>query len=177
MTQADSVFNTPPANTSRSRRAVLAGIASAAALPIAAAIPTPAAASADPIYAAIERHKALIVPFDAAWKARGHCKDFGTLTEYEKQHVRKLNDAIDAAGLPMERAACELFDTVPTTLAGVVAAIRVIQTCYGNDGEHMPHGRWLYENEDDSKNGRDWLECFLDTIAMAVDEIATREVA
>jgi hypothetical protein len=35
MTQTDSVHSTPPTNTSRSRRTVLAGIASAAALPIA----------------------------------------------------------------------------------------------------------------------------------------------
>jgi hypothetical protein len=41
----------------RSRRAVLAGIASAAALPIAAGIPTTAAATADPIFAAIDAHR------------------------------------------------------------------------------------------------------------------------
>jgi hypothetical protein len=45
MTQADSVHSTPPTNTSRSRRTVLAGIASAAALPI-AALPIAAAAPA-----------------------------------------------------------------------------------------------------------------------------------
>jgi hypothetical protein len=45
MTQADSVLSTPPTNTSRSRRTVLAGIASAAALPI-AALPIAAAAPA-----------------------------------------------------------------------------------------------------------------------------------
>jgi hypothetical protein len=43
----------------RSRRVVPAGIASTAALPITAGIATTAAATADPIYAAIERHKAL----------------------------------------------------------------------------------------------------------------------
>jgi hypothetical protein len=43
MTKADSVHSTPPTNTSRSRRTVLAGIASAAALPI-AALPIAAAA-------------------------------------------------------------------------------------------------------------------------------------
>jgi hypothetical protein len=45
MTQADRVHSTPPTNTSRSRRTVLAGIASAAALPI-AALPIAAAAPA-----------------------------------------------------------------------------------------------------------------------------------
>jgi hypothetical protein len=38
----------------RSRRAVLAGIASAAALPIAGALPTSAEATTDPIFAAID---------------------------------------------------------------------------------------------------------------------------
>jgi hypothetical protein len=47
MTQADSVHSTPPTNTSRSRRTVLAGIASAAALPIAAAAPVAAARTLD----------------------------------------------------------------------------------------------------------------------------------
>jgi hypothetical protein len=54
MTQADSVLSTPPTNTSKSRRAVLAGMASAAALPIAAAVPTIAEATTDPIFAAID---------------------------------------------------------------------------------------------------------------------------
>ena len=58
MTQADRVLSTPPTNTSRSRRAVLAGIASASALPIVAAMPTVAPAEAsraiDPIFGAID---------------------------------------------------------------------------------------------------------------------------
>jgi hypothetical protein len=49
-----AVISTTPI---RSRRAVLAGIATAAALPIAAGIPTTAAASADPIFAAIDTHR------------------------------------------------------------------------------------------------------------------------
>jgi hypothetical protein len=51
---------------------------------VAAAIPTGALAVipvADPIYAATERHKDLAKAYDQAWKLRGHCKDFGTLTE------------------------------------------------------------------------------------------------
>jgi hypothetical protein len=188
MTQADCVYITPPTNTpiDTHRRHFLAVAAGASIVSVgaltAAANPAgaPDATSAvDPIYAAIEKHKALTAPFDAAWKARGRCKDFGTLTEDEKQHIRKLNDAIDKAALPMEQAACELFDTVPTTPAGIVAAIRVIQTYYalGDDNGHMPNGEWLYDDEDDPQNGRDWLECFLDTIAQAVESLAIRGVA
>jgi hypothetical protein len=182
MTQADSVHSTPPTNTSAnnpssSRRSFLvqaAGVAAGSAA-LGAALPLPAPAATpqglpDPIFAAIEKHKALTVPFDAAWKARSCFNDTGELTEEQRQQLQNLNNAIDAAGLPMEQAACELFDTQPTTPAGIVAAIRVIQTYYRDDGDsgHMPRGEWLYEDEDDSRNGRDWLECLLDTLAEAV---------
>lgn len=70
MTQANSVHSTPPINTSaidapqsptkpHSRRSVLGAIAaSTAAVTVAGARPTDAAHATDPIYAAIERHKA-----------------------------------------------------------------------------------------------------------------------
>jgi hypothetical protein len=189
MTQADSVHSTPPTNTpaDTTRRrfitiaagASIVSVGSLAAVAVPNATPEVSPAPVDPIFAAIERHKALTIPFDAAWTARGRYKDFGTLTNEEQLHIHDLNDAVDAAGLPMEQAACDLFNTVPTTPAGIVAAIRVIQTyCRSeNDEGHMPNGQWLYEDEDDPKNGRDWLECFLDTIAVAVDAIATRGVA
>ena len=176
MTQADSVHSTPPTNTpvDQARRHFLTVAAGAALATAATAAAAPA--EPDPIYAAIDKHKALTVPFDAAWKVRGRCKDFGALTEEEKQHIRKLNETIDAAGLPMEQAACDLIDTVPTTPAGIVAAIRVIQNYYRDDlggrDNHMPNGEWLYEDDDDPRNGRDWLECFLDTLAEAVEALA-----
>jgi hypothetical protein len=50
----------------RSRRAVLAGIASAALLPPAAAIPTAAPAAVDPIYAAIEAFRRVDLEFMTA---------------------------------------------------------------------------------------------------------------
>jgi hypothetical protein len=71
MTQADCVLSTPPTNTSRSRRAVLAGIASAAVLPIAATIPTTAPAfptavtTIDPIFAAIDAFRCAEMEFYA----------------------------------------------------------------------------------------------------------------
>jgi hypothetical protein len=188
MIQADSVLSTPPTNTSavHSRRGFLtqaAGVAAGGAA-LGAALPLPAPAATpqglpDPIFAAIEKHKALTVPFDAAWKARGCFNDTGKLTEEQQHQLTNLNEAIDAAGLPMEQAAGELFDTVPTTPAGIVAAIRVIQTYYlaDLDNGHMPRGEWLYEDEDDPKNGRDWLECFLDRLAEAVEALSVRGLA
>ena len=179
MTQANRVHSTPPTNTPKippvDRRGFLvqaAGVvAGGAALGAALPLPAPAATPQglpDPIWAAIEKHKALTIPFDAAWKARASFNDTRELTEEQQQQLLNLNDATDAAGLPMERAACELFDTKPTTPAGIVAAIRVIQAYHRDDNGHMPSGEWLYEDDDEPQNGRDWLECFLDTIAEAV---------
>jgi hypothetical protein len=77
MTQADRVHSTPPTNASavdaprstgkpRSRRSILGAIAaSTAAVTVAGARPTDAAHATDPIYAAIERHKAAAAAWDA----------------------------------------------------------------------------------------------------------------
>jgi hypothetical protein len=59
-----------------SRRLLMTGLIPAIALPIAAALPVATPADVDPIFAAIEKHKALTVPYDAAWKARGCFNDF-----------------------------------------------------------------------------------------------------
>jgi hypothetical protein len=161
----------PPVDPTRRRfLTVAAAGAVGAAIPAADARVNPGH-TADPIYAAIERHRALTIPFDAAWDARAHFNDCGDCDEKPSDELRRLNDAIDAAGLPMEAAACDLFSTVPTTPAGIVAAIRVIQTYYRDDSGRMPRGQWLYEDEDDSRNGRDWLECFLDTLIESVDAL------
>jgi hypothetical protein len=74
MTQADSVHSTPPTNTSAtqprsSRRAFLvqaAGVAAGGAA-LGAGLPLPApAATPDPIFAAIERHRGAGIVWDAA---------------------------------------------------------------------------------------------------------------
>jgi hypothetical protein len=74
MTQADSVHSTPPTNTSPTRRKILGTFAAAAAATTIAAKPVAAAAigpiAPDPIYAAIDRHKAAGVIWDAAVSTR-----------------------------------------------------------------------------------------------------------
>jgi hypothetical protein len=97
------------------------------------------------------------------------------MNDEQERQLQALEDAIERAWEPCEAAGIDLFNTAPTTRAGVIAAIRYIQDQYRNDGEHMPRGRWLYEDEDDPRNGRDWLECFLDTLAEAVTDIGKRE--
>ena len=120
---------------------------------------------ADPIYAVIERHRDLAKICDAAWKVRGKCKDFGTLTEAEQAHVLKLNDAVDEAHLPLEAAAVDLFNTAPTTHAGIITALFYMRIQHRNDGEHMIQG-WL-EDEDDERY-IDWRDAWLETLIQAV---------
>jgi hypothetical protein len=170
MTQADRVHSTPPTNTpvDPTRRCLLTVAAAGA---VAAAIPTvvmAAGPAVDPVYAAIELHKDLAKRFDAASLIRGRCKDFGTLTEEEKAHIRNLNDAIDAIGLPLEAAAMDLFNTAPTTRAGIIAAIRYFRIQHGNGGEHMVRG-WL--EDEDGESYIDWIDAWLDTLIDAVDEL------
>jgi hypothetical protein len=120
---------------------------------------------ADPIYAAIERHRDLAKICEAAWKVRGKCKDFGTLTEAEQAHVLKLNDAVDEAHLPLEAAAVDLFNTAPTTHAGIITALFYMRIQHRNDGKHMIQG-WL--EDEDSARYIDWRDAWLETFIQAV---------
>jgi hypothetical protein len=178
MTQADRVYITPPTNTpvDTTRRrfltvAAIGSIVGAGSLAFAAAAPNdvPRAVTmpqgADPVYEAIERHRDLAKICDAAWKVRGRCKDFGKMTEAEQAHVRKLNDAVDEAHLPLEAAAVDLFNTAPTTHAGIVTALFYMRIQHRNDGNHMIQG-WL-EDEDDERY-IDWRDAWLETLAQAV---------
>jgi hypothetical protein len=88
------------------------------------------------------------------------------MNDEQERQLKALEDAIDLAWEPCEAAGVDLFNTAPTTPAGIVAAIRYIQIQHRNDGEHMPRGEM--EAADGTDCG-DWLECFLDTLAGAVD--------
>jgi hypothetical protein len=143
MIQADRVLSTPPTDTSAiqtqpSRRTFLAEAAGVSAggavLGMTIPLPAPAAESqADPIFAAIEKHKALIGPYAAAMRARARFDDCGEDDDSPSAELMRLNDAIDSTHLPLEIAASELICVVPNTPAGVIAAIRVIQRYHRND--------------------------------------------
>jgi hypothetical protein len=170
MTQATRVHSTPPTSTSarHSRRSILGTIAGSAAAAGGIAGLTPVIASAlpaDPIYAAIEAHRDLAKAYDEAWKLRGHCKDFGSLTEEEKARVSELNDLTDAAGLPLEAAAMDLFNTHPTTRTGISSALFYMRIQHRNNGEHMIQG-WL--EDEDGERYIDWRDAWLETLTQAV---------
>src|SRR5579864_2069349 len=101
----------------RSRRAVLAGIAASTAMPSALL----AMAAPDPIYAAIERHKAAGAAWDEVVSVRAN------YDEADDDETQRLQDAAAEAWEPCEQAAIDLLNTAPTTLAGIVTAIQYIQ--------------------------------------------------
>jgi hypothetical protein len=148
-------------------------LAFAAAAPndVPQAVTVPNGSGADPIYEVIERHTGLAKRQDAAWKVPARCKDFGEMTEDEKAHVRKLNDAVDEAHLPLEAAAVDLFNTAPTTHAGIITALFYM---HRNDGTHMIQG-WL--EDEDGERYIDWRDAWLETLIQAVlqlDDAAVR---
>ena len=153
----------PPVDpTRRHLLTVAAGSAVAAVIPTATLTAAPAV---DPIHAAIKCHSDLAKICDAAWKVRGRCKDFGTLTEAEEAEIRKLNDAVDEAHLPLEAAAEDLCNTVPTTTAGLIAALFYMRIQHRNNGDHMVQG-WM--EDEFGERYIDWRDAWLETLIQAV---------
>jgi len=171
-----SVDQTPPVDPTRRRFLAVAAFASAAgAGSLAAAVAAPndvpkavtVPQGADPINAVIKRHMDLAKICDAAWKVRGKCKDFGTLTEAEQAHIRKLDDAVDEANLPLEAAAENLINTTPTTRAGIIDALFYMRIQHRNDGEHMVQGS-MEDEDQDGESYIDWRDAWLETLIQAV---------
>jgi hypothetical protein len=168
-----------PVDPSRRRFLAVSAVASvvgASSLAVAAmAPPIPAAVTmpADPMYAAIERHKETCIVWDAAASARSDFADL-TMTAEQRRQCDELDDAIENTWRPCERAGVDLINTTPTTLAGIVAAIRYIKIQMKDDGTYMPR-RIIFAYspgyEADAKETLGWIDAFLDTIVIATDAL------
>jgi hypothetical protein len=166
--------NTPTDTTRRRLLAVAAGGAVAAAIP-ARAYPGHAA---DPIFAAIEKHRAACIVWDAAVDVQSVFPDSAKRRTAEQQRqLDDLNDAVDDAREPLVDAGVDLVATKPTTLAGIVAAVSYMRKQMRDDGTYMP---WEAEFEfeyaegcaGDSRHTMGWIDAFLDTIADAAAALA-----
>jgi hypothetical protein len=128
---------------STTRRAVLAGIATAPALAAPAIALGAEPAEGDPIYAAIERHRAALAEFEAA-------RSEEELNETGDAHVDALAD---------------LLETKPTTAAGCAAALRYVGdlVAYGPAGLSEETG--LFANwAEVSESGRQFLGLIADAL-------------
>jgi hypothetical protein len=172
MTQADSVHSTPPTNTSLSRRNMIGAMATVGAAAIATAAPATAGfAEPDPIFAAIERHRAAGIVWNAAVDVRADFPEFSApMTEETNEERDRLDDAVDEARDPLEKAGVDLINTPPNTVAGIVTAIRYMQRQMRDDGTFMPYeSRFEFDAgyEGDGAQVLGWIDVFLDTIASA----------
>ncbi|SHH62758.1 hypothetical protein [Bradyrhizobium erythrophlei] len=164
-------------STNAGRRAFLSNAASVAAVTVAASIARPAAAVAlgpDPIFAAIEAHKAACVttrktldvhsaldhelPAD---KCRSRATAFGeTLVatddprwiESERDVMRSFDAETDAA--------CALVSVRPTTIAGVLALLQYANAA-DTDGEAWPRDL----QSDDGTKARSWHYFLIEALA------------
>jgi hypothetical protein len=173
MAKADRVYITPPTNTSPTRRNILGTIAAGGA---AALTLTPARAAApgtDPIFAAIERHKAACVPWDAAIDVRAEFPEGPhPMTDEQWEQRDALDDAVDEARVILQQAGLDLINTAPTTATGIATAIRYMQRQMRTDGTYMPYD--IEFEFDDGYEGDGGvvlagIDAFLDTLADAVE--------
>jgi hypothetical protein len=173
MTQADSVHSTPritaskinpPVDPTRRRFLTVAAGGSIAGL-------TPAIASAvpaDPIYAAIEKHGAAAVVWDAAVDVWAKFPD-GPEWRIERE---RIHDAWCDARNALDDVAIDLINTAPTTLAGIARALNYIrEQMVQKDSIYMPSGLVLKDDDDPEIEIIAWIDAFLDTIEHAASEL------
>ena len=142
MTQADSVLSTPPTNTpvDTTRRrfltvAAVASVAGAASLAAAAMAPNvPQAVTMpigpDPIHDVIERHRKAVSEHNAALDIHCAFEECGMQGENLAKYKRLTAEAA-AAYDRMELAGLDLINTLPTTLAGILALCKYIEPLFG----------------------------------------------
>jgi hypothetical protein len=153
MTQADSVYITPPTNTSaidqpmmfpprdptRRRFLAVAAVASAvgAGTLAAAAAMAPDVPKAvtmpigpDPIYDVIEQHRKAAREHTEAIDLECACEEAGGIYGERRKEYTRLYAATDVAWLAKAEAGCALVNTPPTTLAGILALCRYIEPLF-----------------------------------------------
>ena len=160
----------PPVDPTRRRLlTVAAGGAVAAAIPT---VTLTAAPAVDPIYAAIERHKAAAIVWDAAVDVWANFADGPEPMPMERRIEReRINDAWRDARDAMDDAAIDLINTSPNTLHGIARALNYIREQMAQeDGVYMPSGLTLKGSDYPEIIG--WIDAFLDTIENAAAALA-----
>jgi hypothetical protein len=165
----------PPVDRTRRRFLSQAAGVAAGGAALGAGLPLPApAATPDPIFAAIERHRAAGIVWDAAVDVRSIFPEGSEpMTDEQWEQRGKLDEALDDARDALDKAGVDLIRTVPTTAGGISSAIAYIQRQMRDDGTFMPFDiEFQYDVgcAGDSAVVLGWLDAFLNTIAAAVSE-------
>jgi hypothetical protein len=147
MTQADRMLSMPPTNTpiDPTRRRFLAvtafaSVVGAGSLAFAAAAPNdvPHAVTMptgpDPIYEMIERQQKAALAHTEAVHIKCAFEEHGMQGEKLAEYKR-LDALADAAWGVMDDAGHDLINTLPTTLAGILALCRYIEPIFAEDDQ------------------------------------------
>ena len=123
------------------------------------------AAASDPIYNAMERHRAAMQPYGAAVDVRA------SYDESDRSEVEWMDAAVDVARERCIEAAVDLINTSPTTIAGSVEVLRYIREQLKDDGEYMPH-HLIHDSPGDARDTIGWVDAFLETVVDAMSDLA-----
>lgn len=136
-------------SNTHTRRSVLAG-AAAATIPT-AAIASVTSAVPDPIFAAIERHRAL------------YLKRLVTSNKYCDFDDEKDWAADTASRQAVKAAGRAIIETTPTTMAGVLALLDYVRE-FNTGGLALPDDAWNWHS-----TANDWPQFDDDTVALNLD--------
>jgi hypothetical protein len=166
MTQAETRVSTPRTNTSATRRSFLSTAATLAAgsAALAVAIP-PALAAHDPIFAAIEAHRAAFTNVVAAIDVQAAIEDKlpkGIRSRNGEASARwiECKKAVCLAWEAEEDAAIDLVNIRPTTIGGISALLNYAVSA-DRDGETWPPQLLA----DDGETVRSWHNFILRNLA------------
>jgi hypothetical protein len=97
------------------------------------------------------------------------------MTDEQWEQRDDLDDAVEDARDILEKTGVDLISTAPTTLAGIVTAIRYMQRQMRDDGTFMPFDiKFDFDAGYEGDGGvvLAWIDVWLNTIADAVAAIA-----
>jgi hypothetical protein len=139
-----SMDQSPPIDpTRRHFLTVAAGGAVAAAIPTATLT---AAAAVDPVYAVIERHQKARAAHNEAIDIHMDFEEMGMAGEKLEKNKRLVAET-DAAYDRLDDVGCDLINTKPMTLAGVLALCRYVKPFFGeSDPDELPN-HILYDDD------------------------------
>jgi hypothetical protein len=124
----------------------------------------------DPIYAAIEKHKAACFVWNTADDVRSRFNDL-SMTDEQRKQCNLLDRALEDARNALDDVAVHLINTAPTTLGGIARAINYIrEQTLQDDGIYMPSGLRLADDTD-GEYPVAWIDAFLDAIEHAAHEL------
>jgi len=156
--------------------ASVAGVGTLAVAAMPATAPDSLACAVDPIFAALEKHRAAGIVWDAAVDVWAKFSEGPAPMSTERRIERdRINDAVCDARDAMDDVGVSLINTGPTTLHGIAAALNYIrEQMLQQDGIYMPSGLTLKGSDYPEIVG--WIDAFLDTIENAATELAEKAV-